>query len=63
MCLVAHGAPGDEGVAISLTDARQTVADFLTDGWEELDWPITQDETNPGSDKTSSKILGSVVDI
>ena len=62
MRLVACGAPGDEGVAIRLTDAPQTAADFLTDSREVLDWPITQNETNLGPDKTGSKVLGSALD-
>jgi histidine phosphotransferase ChpT len=54
---LAFGAAGGEGVAISLTEARRTAADFLADGRGELAWPIAEDEDNLGPDKTGIKIL------
>ena len=54
---LAFGAAGGEGVAITLTEARRTAADFLADGRGELDWPVSSDEENLGMDKTGVKIL------
>lgn len=54
---LAFGAAGGEGVAISLAEARQTAADFLSDGRGELDWPIAENEADLGPDKTGIKIL------
>jgi histidine phosphotransferase ChpT len=39
---LAFGAAGGEGVAISLTEARQTASDFLLDGRGELNWPVAE---------------------
>ncbi len=60
---LAYGAAGGEGVAISLSEARQTAADFLTDGRGELDWPVAQDENTLGPDKTGIKILLNLIAI
>lgn len=54
---LAFGAAGGDGVAISISEARQTAADFLADGRGELDWPSTPDEADLGPDKTGVKIL------
>ncbi len=54
---LAFGAAGGEGVAINLTEARQTAVDFLTDGRGVLDWPVSVDEEKLGLDKTGVKIL------
>ncbi|MDP6691850.1 MAG: histidine phosphotransferase family protein, partial [Alphaproteobacteria bacterium] len=54
---LAFGAAGGDGVAISISEARQTAADFLADGRGELDWPSVPDEGNLGPDKTGVKIL------
>ncbi|MBT5080620.1 MAG: histidine phosphotransferase [Rhodospirillaceae bacterium] len=54
---LAFGAAGGEGVAISLTEARQTANDFLIDGRGKLNWPVVEDEDALGVDKTGVKIL------
>ncbi|MDE0944434.1 MAG: histidine phosphotransferase family protein, partial [Alphaproteobacteria bacterium] len=54
---LAFGAAGGEGVAISLTEARQTASDFLLDGRGELNWPVAENEETLGVDKTGIKIL------
>jgi len=54
---LAFGAAGGDGVAISISEARQTAADFLADGRGELDWPSRPDEADLGPDKTGVKIL------
>ncbi|MBT4488548.1 MAG: histidine phosphotransferase [Rhodospirillaceae bacterium] len=54
---LAFGAAGGEGAAISLSEARQTAADFLADGRGELAWASAPDESDLGPDKTGIKIL------
>lgn len=54
---LAFGAAGGEGVAISLSEARQTAEDFLADGRGRLEWPSSPDEADLGLDKSGIKIL------
>jgi histidine phosphotransferase ChpT len=54
---VAFGASGGEGVMISLTDARDTVADFLKDTRVTMRWSDESIDDSAGLSKVGLKLL------